>query len=349
MIKKILTGLFISSIFLFSGCGDDEGESRLSTQQMLDNGEYNKVITKLDDKAEKSDSDYLALAAAYMGRAGVSLPDLVDVVSSNNNDGDGEFSSFVNDISLITSASALLDLEKATAYYEEVVDDNCSGEIDTILSDSQKDICLFIGLSSTTKVAVTIDLITEDISALSNSGVQDEQLKASTCAMQYALDGGSDVNVNEECRGNIVENSDVTFEIIEKTYTPLTITLNGREYYYLMTEAITGTNSKQTVVTRGYCTAIDFSTRYIPQSSEEYEKPNDYYACPINEVKDEEELTVIELLVDVLNEGIDSITSAASEDMQADIDEFKEEIKDSSSSEDITEQDIIDYLNRKNN
>ena len=120
---------------------------------------------------------------------------------------------------------------------------------------------------------------------------------------------------------------------------------------------INGTTSKQTIITDGYCTADSFSTRV-----EDYNATADLvlHACPLNEDPVSDELTTVGVLVDILNEGIDSIGAAVTEDIQVDIDEFKcelvEGVYDENSgvcngadiTQDISEQDIIDYLNAQN-
>ena len=86
------------------------------------------------------------------------------------------------------------------------------------------------------------------------------------------------------------------------------------------------------------------------------------YACPVNEERDaEDELATLDVLVDVLNGGLDSVMGVASEDMEEDIDEFKCEILGGSYdehsgcsngtinlSDEISEQAVIDYLNSQN-
>ena len=345
MVKKILTVSLLSTMLLFSGCGDSEGESQLEIQQMLDDGDYSGVISALESSAN-SYEDYIALGAAYMGRAGFSLTAIVNAMSSDSESGDG-FAGFITNTSTQSSSSALSDLGKSSDSYKRVVAGACA-DSNATLSDSQKDICLYIGLANTTKAAVTIGLLADDISVISddNNGT-DDKLTATTCAMQYAFDGGSDVNVDTAVC-TIVESADVNFTVIDKLYTPLTVDVNASSYYYLMTD------SNQTVLTDGYCTATDFSTR-----TDEYNSTAvpTLYACPLNEDKDADEITTAEVLVDALNEGTDSISAATTEEMQADIDEFKCEILggtydfDTCSediTQDVTEEDVIDYLNSEN-
>jgi len=120
MIKKILISSLFGLALMMSGCGDSEGESRLETQQMLDAGNYAGVIAKLEETASSQD-DYIALGAAYMGKAGLSLTNIINSMVSSTTNGDSAFASFVTGISSSSSVSALPDLNKAVEYYTNVV------------------------------------------------------------------------------------------------------------------------------------------------------------------------------------------------------------------------------------
>jgi len=348
--KNILVASLFSISLIFNGCGDSEGEAQLEIQQMLDNADYRGVISKLEGSASSSE-DYIALGAAYMGKAGLSLGDIVSAMASeddsNNDDG---FGSFVEKISNKSNSTAIVDLGKANINYKEIVGDQCKDE-NLTLSDSQKDICLYITLANTSRAAVTIDALADDVSKIAEDGSSDEKLTASTCAMQYAFNGTS-----SDC--TITDSDDVNFTMTGRIYTPLVVRVNAdidspkSEYHYLMSDA------NRTVLTKGFCALDSFTPRVDDYSSS-------LYACPINEDKDEDELTAVGLLTTVLNDGIDSIGGAASsDDITADIDEFKCDILGGNydefngcndangtvnTSQEISEQQIIDYLNRENN
>jgi len=214
--------------------------------------------------------------------------------------------------------------------------------------NSQKDICLYIGLASTSSAAVTIDLIAGDISSFGDSSTAaDEKLTASICGIAYAFDRNA-----TDC--NVTESADVNFTVINKLYKSLEITVNSdtdtpkTKYYYLMNDA------NQTVLTKDFCTNTSFSPRSDDWSG-------GLYACPINESPSADEFTTAGVLVDVLNDGIGAIGGAATEETQGDIDEFKCEIlggtydsfnnpscSGATLSDDVTEQNIIDYLNTQN-
>jgi len=349
--KKVLLVLLFSISLILNGCGDSEGESQLETQQMLDQADYAGVIAKLEGKASTSE-EFIALGAAYMGKAGLSLADIVSAMASSddsNQNSDG-FGGFVGSIAGKSTPSALKDLGRANSNYKQILGERCRDNNAT-LSDSQKDICLYIALANTTRAAVAIDTLAEDVSKISddNNG-SDDKLTASTCAMQYASDGASDANVDANC--TISPEGNVTFSVLEKTYDKFTVAVNGANYYYLMND------SNRTILTKGFCSADSFTPRVDIYNAT-------LNACPINEDKDAEELTAVGILTTVLNDGIDSIGgAAASDDISSDINEFKCDIlggnydefngcRDSNfhvvdTTQEISEQQIINYLNREN-
>jgi len=338
MRTKLLITFFLSTALFFSACGDgSEGEAKLGIQQMLDDGDYAGVISLLESGANSTD-DYLALGAAYMGKAGLSLTSIISSVTSAG-DSNSTFAGFASSVATKSTSTALTDLGKSTTFYQKVVSSKCT-EVNATLSDSEKDICLFIGLVSTTKAAVTIDLISSDISTFgSGSNSSDDKLSASTCAMNYAFNRTN----SSDC--NITESSDVNFTVINKLYKPLLVTVSAKQFHYLMND------TNQTVLTKGFCLATDFSTRVDGNFT-------DSYACPINETPNAQESTTAGVLVDVLNNGLGAIGGAASAETQADIDEFKCELLDGnytnstcskSLDSNVSEQSIINYLNNNNN
>lgn len=344
MKNYIIIVLIWISLFI-NGCGqtDSKGENRLQTQQDLDAGNYQQVIDKLQSSAVTAD-DLLALSAAYMGRAGLSISSIINIVATDSNG--SAFSGFVDNIAKKSTRSAITDLGKSSTNYKKVLGGQLCDNNST-LSDTQKDICLYIGLANATKSAVAISLLTNDTSVLSNTGTTDYKLKASTCAMQYVFDGLDESNIDAECQGNIIVSPrSVYFQESEKLYSPMSIVLNGEKFYFLITEAIQ--NIRQVAMTDGYCTNRSFSTRTIPDKNVSYNPPFGYYACPVNEEKGAKDITSIDTLVIVLNEGFSSIGGSASKDTQQDIDKFKQDIYDSNPNRNpgdyITADDIIKYL-----
>jgi len=331
MIKKILASSLFTAMLLFSGCGDSEGEDYLAIQQMLDKGDYAGVIAALENNTDKSDDDYIALGAAYMGKAGVSFTRIISAMASDDENNDA-FAAFVKSIADVSKPNAISDLGKSAEFYKKIVADCATASINDSLNDSAKDICLFIGLGAITRTAVVIDSLVDDISTFADKTKSDEKLTATICAVQYDYNR----TVGTGCSDVTSGASEVDFIDIGKSYTPITVTVTGQEYYYLRTDA------NKTVLTDGYCNSIAGSIRV-----DSYNGATAKYACPIIEDPTADELTIEGTLVRVFNEGIDSIGAALTNDIQEDINEFVSEID--TDSDGIDEADIRRYLNEQNN
>lgn len=357
---KVLKVSIVTAMLLFSGCGDDEGENRLNTQHLLDKGDWDGVISSLDAKygpsietnsTTISDEDALLYASSYMGKAGLNLSSMIDIITKSGDNDDDALASLLDGVSYKISDTALVDLKKASEYYLNVVgEETCSSDNITPLTDAQKDICLFMGLSETMKFATTMNYIAGDVTALfgDNTDGEDSKLQASTCAMQYAITGELG-----ECTQDGISTS-LHFQQSSTTYEKMTIISQGESFEYLFTQS----TPKQTVITNGICTLEDFTTRVDDIDSLAYNLTSTYYVCPVNEISAQEEITTEEVLVDAINNGTESIGIAADEDMQEDINEFKKEIlvdagkmsADTSTENmpDVTAADIVAYLNENN-
>jgi hypothetical protein len=340
MIKKLLVTSLLGLSLMMSGCGDIEGEDRLETQQMLDAGNFAGVISRLEGSADES-HEYISLAAAYMGRGGLDLVGIFDALgSSKDSSSTSGFSTFTKSISKVGTSTALVDLDSAIINYKKVVQNSCLNDAGTLTS-TQKTICFYVGLASTSSAAIVINLIAGDLKGFGDSAMSDDKLLASTCAMQYGIAGRDDTNINGNC--SIAESSAVNFTIIQKIYTPLIVTVKAKAYYYLMND------SNQTVMTKDYCLKDNFS-RY-----EDINAVANLYACPINETPNAKEFTTAEVLVELLNDGLGTISNTSNGDTKKSIDEFKCEILTGkvvndkcSKSNDINSSNIIEYLNDQN-
>jgi len=355
MIKRIMTTSLIVATLIFSGCSSDsEGESRLETQYMLDKGDFAGVISKLEDRAS-SNEEYLALASAYMGNAGLSLADLIRTVNDSTDTEGDAFASFINGIesSISDAPSPLADLQKATKAYKEVLEGRCAAASlnpELILSDTQKDVCLFMGLSQTLKAATAVTYIANDVSMMVEEGEIDNNLKASACAIEYVFNGSS-----SNC--TVVEKDPITFIQSQKTYDRVTVHTNGESFEYLISSNSIS-NMMEVVMTDGFCSLEDFSTRVEDKLDMSYDASS-YYTCPINTDPDAEELTITNVLLDALNEATDAILAASgtNEDLKDSINEIKCDIFGGVYEEDIcsvdinqnfTIEDIVEYINEQN-
>ena len=339
MIKKILMSSLVVSALLLSACGDGgEGESVLETQQMLDNRDYDGVISKLENNTTAlTDGDTIALASAYMGKAGFSLSAIIGIVATNANGAGDAFTAFVKDSIKNSSADAIMELEQAKLYYSSIIQNKCLDDQE-ILSNPESDLCLYSGLANLAQTTVSIGSLTDDIEAL--GAAADNKLKASVCAMQYAYDGS-----NGECTIN--QNSDVTFSQSAKTYKNIDVTYNGNSFEYLLTK----TAPSSTVITKGFCPLDDFSKRVLTKLSPDYDVS--YHSCPITESATVEEITTQKVIVDAINNSTDLISAIGVDDIKSDIDEFKQEIlvangRENDSNKTLSASDIIKYLEDNN-
>ncbi|MCX6077595.1 MAG: hypothetical protein NTW78_12030 [Campylobacterales bacterium] len=332
MIKKAFVASLLTASMLLIGCGDSGGESRLSAQDMLDSGNYAGVVAKLEGRAV-TNADRLSLAAAYMGKAGLGFADVTAVIANSNANGGDGFANFIQRIKTQSSNTALADLGKAIDNYKLVVDGACSNPI--AITDSQKDICLFIGLSSSMKAAKTLSYLGDVTNFGANAN--DNQLTASACAMQYAYNGVQLAGCT------ITTSSKITFTDTNRTYTPLQAIVNAHEFEYLMTEPLAGTNIKQTALTDGYCKLNDINTV-------DANKTAGAYVCPVNKSANTAELTAANVLVDVLNDSFNSVVAAVGgtdSSIATDIEKYRTEITGSSSGT-ITITKIVNYINSQN-
>lgn len=338
MIKKVLSASLIGTLLMLSGCGNSEGESALETQYLLDKGQFDAVIKKVEPRATTS-GDYLTLASAYMGKSGFSLTSVVGSVSATNTNNGDEFSSFVNSAASKINPASLEDIGKAIEYYKKVVGNKCTDDkLSLELSAVDSDICLYIGLANVSQSAVAISYIADDVAALTTNAQSDDKLTASACAMQYAFNGTS----NFKC--TVLPQADVTFTSSQKTYQSINVIVNAKEYEYLLTSVPNGSS----VITKGYCSVNDFTTRVDIKPA-----LSNYHVCPITQNADAKELTTESVLISAMNSAFDSIGAAVTADMKKDIDKFKAELLKSSSKTNgvntqITTQDIINYFNDNN-
>jgi hypothetical protein len=338
MIKKILATSLVVSSLIFSGCGgNSEGEDALATQQMLDNGDFIGVIAKLESRAS-SPSDYLTLAAAYMGKAGFSISSIIGTVAASADSTDSSaFSKYIESSKNKSNSKSLNDLDTAVSWYQKVISQKCSNK-DANLTGAESDICLYVGLSKVSQTAVAIGYIADDVSVLTDGNTQtDNKLTASTCAMQYA--NGS---LDPKCTA-VIKDNNLTFTN-HRSYEEVTFTVNGEAFDSLITFA----TPKSTAITNGFC-KIDFSGQVSTN-------PNDpaFHVCPVNQSSDPvaKDMTTEEIIVKALNEGTDSVGVAVSDDVKKDIDKFKQDLiklrTPADANTTIVVQDVINYLNDKN-
>ena len=168
MLKNIIATSLVAATLMFSGCGDTEGETRLSAQTAIDSGNFALAISAIEAKTDKSDSDNLILASAHMGEAGFTLVDIVNSLQVQAaNPSDDALTTFRNSIlSGVTDTSATLtNLTKAIQYYEAVVGTDSNASNVEELSDTQ----LQLGLAHMVKISILISDVGSDNAEVASS------------------------------------------------------------------------------------------------------------------------------------------------------------------------------------
>ena len=331
MISKVLAISTVTAMLLLSGC-DNEAEDRMITQQLLDSGDFDGVISNLEGKEVKTDEDNLKLASAYMDKAGFSTTDLVSIISaSDEENAEVSFASFVTDVAASKDENTLDNLQKAIDYYSQIVTieentalspnrndsmESHTGESDSNSEEFNSDTLdtneLFLGLAYIAKVASVLSYM-GDVTKLEESG-DDVNLLASGCALSKVY---APTEIPDECASvNYVG----TTEINGVTYSPIEVILNngdGQTYNLL------ANSTKDQLVLTDYTTTC-----------------NDNYPCPVKD----ENLTVLEALLDTLNGAFNFIESAAPVDVQEDIVSYRDEI-DSNRDKTVSVTELTNYLN----
>lgn len=342
MIQNILLTLLIT--LSFTGCYEIKNSDSLnSTTTSLQTADYQKTIARLEGVASTPE-EYFELANAYMQRSGLILSEVIQSISDSSKDAQSPFLAFVGSVksSNETDTKSIDDLNKATDYQMLIIGDRC--EEGANLTDFEKDVCLYKGLTQTMEVANTINAMSDDITQINTQG--DEKLQASSCAMQYAFNG-----IVDNC--SVSEIGKVTFDETSTTYDRIAVYSNGKEYEYLLHKNEI-THMRELVITDGYCSTETFNTR-------EYKLTDaSYYPCPVTTDEKEEEVTANNNLIDSLNEGTDAILAVADnyEELAQTVRDFRIEIstvgEDGKTDKTILEmdidmQDMIEYLNEQNN
>jgi len=349
---KLMMMLFLT-IFIV-GCNNDSSkmddfnisfnESNISMSeinQLLDNHEYEAVISKLDSVASNND-EYLALAEAYMGISGLDISKVISDICSSD-----KLMDFINKTDDATKeCKTPLDyLNKAVDYYILVLGDSCESD-DSNLTDFEKEICTYKGLAQTVESVTSINYL---ISYEKNAK------KASACAMQYAFNG-----VEDGC--SVFEDGELTFTQTNKTYERIDVVVNDDHFEYLLVKNdLTGV--KEVVITDGYCSLDSFDTRVDSKNDPDYKES--FHVCPVNLVNhdktyitqsftDADTYTTKQGIVDSFNYGTHSILIGDINNtlLKDKIIEFKDEIIESRDVDDgnetIKTEDIVSFFNKEN-
>jgi len=345
MNKIIYSGISALALMLTAcGGGSDAASCRFETQQNLDKGNFSAVITELSNPSSEcraaynSDEWKIDLGAAYMGEAGLSVSDIIGLIGLDTGTG-ATYQTFINGVSAKQTPTALSSLDNAESTYVSALGANlCT---DPSLTSSQKDICLYIGLAQTMLATTTINYLVDDIAALfdptnPNYTAAKEEMRASVCALEFA-------DSNSVCAdASSVTGTDVVFTYSDastRTFRDIVVTMSGTSTVYHKLGTASGVTPGTTVVTQGYCNN-DFSN-----PSAVWNMTSSPYACPLNQDPTKADQNVTTLLVDTLDNGLDSVAGALAGDanLQQDINTYKSEID--TNSDGISISELQTYLN----
>ena len=345
--KKIIYSGLVTFGLILTGCGggSDAASCRFNVQQNLDTGNFNAVITELSNPSSACIAAYntgelqIDLGAAYMGESGFGVSDIISLIGVKNG-AESTYETFIKNVSVKQSNSALTSLEKAINTYTLGLENSGSTQSsasltglnkaagsgattcqDLSLTTSQKDICLYIGLANTMLATTSINCLVENIASLFNDNnltaqnIAKEDMQASMCALEFAYR-------NTTCaQASSITGSEVVFthdNNSTRTFRDIAVTINGTSYHRLATLA--AENPGSTFVTKGYC-SNDFSN-----PSEQW-SPS-LYPCPLNKDPNQKDLKVTTLVIDTLNNGLNAVSGALGKDpkLQNDINAYKAEI-----------------------
>ena len=361
MYKKVISASLIAAAVMFSGCGDDNTTCRIDVQKAIDEGRYDSAISDLEGKcadAYTSSDLNMNLAAAYMGKSGYSVSDIINMVIDSNDDGNGAFTSFLTSVDEKKNGNSLPLLTTASKYYAKAIQRGnitessvlCSAANLKLIDDPRlANACLYIGFNETIKAANTITYLTGDVNTLvnsidSNSSSTPNDMRASLDALAWVIDPTYTPKSDTTISASDINISGYPFAKVDVSYT-------GVGTFYRLAKSATRDANNTTVVTDGYCDASGdrSACEGIENDDGSIDLANpaaaDCYACPV--VMDANNtLGVAQLLVDTLNGGSDAIAAVSGDpDITKSIDDFKEEITGSPDGN-VTIQNIIDYLQK---
>lgn len=360
----IAAAVLAVGLFGLSGCGESSDTCRFDLQRDLDDGNFDAVIAELSSpnstcRAEYPGNNYyLDLAAAYMGKAGVSVSDFVKIAIESGSTGDDAFKSFINNIDAKTDTASLNRLASAKnsiSDFNNGTDLNCSIAAQAKYSYFIKDACLYKGMIGTVNASVTVSTLTTNIQAWLDENVTDkaddvnnndvpDDMDAASCALNYAVDK------NLTCKDDMtvtVKASPVTFKDADgasvNTYESIEITVLGTQPGYSnrnFNKLISGTageDNASVAITDGNCTTAAFAECSSADGIT-------CFVCPVNQEVNGSNITMTDTIVDGLN-NTDSILGSIDQDsdMYKDVEKIKAKI-DKNGDGVITREEVVEYL-----
>ncbi len=357
-----LLSFLLTSCNIYEKTGISNEESSESCEEkvtrLLDEGEYDKVLETLNsticndmDPKEKS----INRAAAYLGKAGFSVPSLLkDILNATNEESGNEITTFTRVLSDKASGSNLNLINKARKAYEDV-GVNCTQP----QGAEEENICFLEGITEVAKMGIGTSLLfkseneTEDLNKIIDywtnatnatidcsidvdANTQPDSLQFSSCALEFAANYNNTTPLsgnltNTGCAYNVVSNnasfgSNKTFWILKLTISPDSNqcgNYTNKTAYKVLENSTSGLLA---VLTDGFCYASNGS--YCDSVNE----TSGCYPCPVINEEEGESLTVVGTIVESLNNGgdlIENIVQTSEEDNETAvkdaIDDFKKD------------------------
>ena len=299
----------LAASLFFTGCSEDTPEAcAYGVEQDLDQGRYDAVISNLaadptcEDEMSEDDAN-LAKAAAYLGKAGLTLGELASTVLDSTED--DPTAAFMTAFADKASTEVLQSLSSADAAYALVIGDaNCSDDNATKTS-TETTACFYQNLASTVQTVsimaaslgdaisfLTTAVVSGSADDVNNNGTADA-MEITGCAIADAA-----VSSSATCTtGNsiaFVVGTPVEFTDLNATPRTFTVTTSTT---YANTVEVKMMTSISPVTTSGVCT-VDYDTTTC---NDTVDIAGGCYPCPV--VVDGGAVESTTVVVDAINEG----------------------------------------------
>lgn len=305
-----LSYLFIPlvvTLLTFTGCGDDSTDDACvyGVQQNLDKGDYALVIATLENNQTcggkmAQDDAWLNLAAAYMGKAGLTMGNLLGAVTDSNSS--SAMSSFMTSFADAATAEGLANLDNAAAVYA-YFGVACNGTE----TGADAEACLYDGLVSLTSAVSSLSTLlgAETVAALSgtlvtggpddvNNNDKVDQIEITSCALEDAdnnLTGctGTPTPTTHIASTTLFNGDANTYAVRLYTVTTSTGYSDATAYKLIRTD----TAPDEAVTTDGFCDTNEVTCSAISGTC---------FPCPVR-AADGSATTVVSGLVTTINNG----------------------------------------------
>lgn len=308
------TLIVLTTALLLSGCGaDSDAACAYQAEQDLDQGNYDAVITSLDNNgtcngALSQVDAWTNLAGAYMGKAGIKLSDLAATVIGNA-DAD-PMATFLATFGALATTTGLQSMSSAGEVYsyirlaEGVTDCNATG-----LSATVTDSCFYEDLVNTIETVSIMSAVMGDaLEFLStpavagsiddvNNNTTADALEVSGCGIADATVPGP-LACSTEATIAFTTDANVTFSdgtvLRPRTFTiDSTATGLGDQTYFRMLDAVAP------VTTSGVC-GLDFLTTASCSTDADINMAG-CYPCPV--IVDGAAISSTDAILTAVNDG----------------------------------------------